>query len=201
LTIFGADNANYFSQQWNAKHSGEDGRFRVSQRLLWSYEAILSERKKAQGDSSGDVLMLAQIVSKLGDELKQHHTHVLQSELFGGISNSNQQEAPVVWNFKGRVVLVTDQACVSACLDFVDMVKLIPGLLHVGEVTNGDTVYTQVTPQRENYAYEQLDFMVPIKKWNKRLRADNQPYVPDILYDGDMNNTEALQKWVLEQVK
>ena len=201
LAVFGAENGKYFEQQFAAKFAGANAQFRVSQRLLWSYEAMLSERRKVQVESSGDALMLTQMVSKFGDELKQHHTHIWQSELLGGTSISNQQDASVAWHFNGRVVLVTDQACVSACLDFVDMMKFIPDLLHVGETTNGDTVYTQVTPQRENYAYEQLDFIVPIKKWNKRLRADNQPYVPDILYEGDMNNTEALQKWVLEQVR
>jgi len=35
--------------------------------------------------------------------------------------------------FSGKVVLVTDTQCASACLDFADLIRLVPGAVHVGK--------------------------------------------------------------------
>jgi hypothetical protein len=42
---------------------------------------------------------------------------------------------------------------------------------------------------------------VPIKKWTRRFREDNQPYVPDVIYNGDMNDNKTLQQWVEKQIQ
>lgn len=81
------------------------------------------------------------------------------------------------------------------------MVKLVPNALHLGEATNADTAYTQIAYMQSQYLKETYNFMVPVKQWNKRLRDDNQPYIPDVIYAGDINNDRALKQWVLAQAK
>ncbi|AFU98729.1 S41 family peptidase [Simiduia agarivorans] len=83
-------------------------------------------------------------------------------------------------NFKGALVLLTDGACVSACLDFADMIRATPGSLHVGETTAADSLYmsapTVVLPSGNR-------LQMPLKVWRNRLRGNNEPLVPDIYLD------------------
>ena len=44
----------------------------------------------------------------------------------------------------GRVFLLTDTRCASACLDFADMVRAMPGAVHVGRTTSADSVYMEL---------------------------------------------------------
>ena len=43
--------------------------------------------------------------------------------------------------FRGRLVLVTDANCASACLDFADLVRSVPNAAHAGASTSADTRY------------------------------------------------------------
>lgn len=99
--------------------------------------------------------------------------------------------------FQGKLILITDSYCNSACLDFVDAVMSVPGALHAGHATDTDTRYidvgTEVLPSG-------LEIWVPLKVWSGRRRQDNVPYIPQIKYDQDLNDTEALQAWVLHSV-
>lgn len=104
------------------------------------------------------------------------------------------QEKP---SFQGKLILITDSYCNSACLDFVDVVMSVPGALHAGHATDADTRYidvgTEVLPSG-------LNIWVPLKVWSGRRRQDNVPYIPQIKYDQDLNDTEALKAWVLHSV-
>ncbi|MES1196103.1 MAG: S41 family peptidase [Steroidobacter sp.] len=193
------ENCYFLQQKFNQKDLHDNAEYRVSQFTLWSEEALLTERKKTQGNTSRGTLALDQIVTHFREALKQGKTHLLASEISGGKS-SNYTLPKQEWSFKGKVILLTSSRCVSACLDFVDVIKFIPNLLHVGEPTNADTVYSQVAYMREQYVGEQVDFMVPIMKSGQRLRQDNVPYVPDAYYYGDMNDTASLEKWILQLV-
>lgn len=79
--------------------------------------------------------------------------------------------------FEGQVVLLTDGVCVSACLDFADRVRAVPGSLHLGETTDFDSVYIDL-------GFLKLpsgNFLrLPLKVWRNRVRADSQPWIPDI---------------------
>ena len=96
--------------------------------------------------------------------------------------------------FAGPVVLLTDDRCASACLDFVDMVRQVPGALQLGATTSADSVYIdlgRVHLPSGNHLF------LPLKVWRNRLRGNNQPWVPDYTFDGDLNNDDAVRKWVV----
>ncbi|AVG17263.1 hypothetical protein CFN79_16125 [Chromobacterium vaccinii] len=96
-----------------------------------------------------------------------------------------------------KVVLITRSDCRSACLDFVDIVLQLPSVIHIGQATGADTIYTeQVIINIEDLA----ELCVPIKMWRNRPRESNQAYVPHVKYEGDINNTAVLQNWVLNNV-
>lgn len=191
----------FLYNQYYQKMSNSDALFRVSAFTLWSWEALLSEKRKTLPADSAAVKQQTQLVNIYRNALDRGETHIWQSAIYGRPSSLNADLANQAWNFKGKVVLLTSKTCVSACLDFVDFLKFVPNLLHVGDTTNADTIYTEVAFMRDTDWYEQLDFIVPVKKFNHRLRDDNVPYVPDVFYDGDIGDTPRLQKWILEQVK
>lgn len=99
--------------------------------------------------------------------------------------------------FRGRVVLLTDSNCASACLDFADGVLSLPGAIHAGHPTSGDTPYIDIGIHTLPSG---LKMWVPLKVWRHRPRGNNQNHRPQWLYPGDLTDTAALQRWVLETV-
>jgi len=96
--------------------------------------------------------------------------------------------------FGGTIAVVTDSGCASACLDFADLVKQVPGSLHLGSTTGSDTVYMDmggVELPSGNH------LRIPLKVWRNRLRGNNEAYVPDINFSLDMGDDAAVQSAVL----
>jgi hypothetical protein len=88
------------------------------------------------------------------------------------------------------VALVTDAACASACLDFADTVRMVPGARHLGRTTSADTVYIDVgwtaLPSGNK-------LILPLKVWRNRLRGNNQPWIPDTVLKVEMNDDAAVE--------
>lgn len=82
--------------------------------------------------------------------------------------------------FDGRVVLLTDRDCVSACLDFADVVLRVPGAVHVGETTGADSVYMVGSRSRLPSGNH---LRLPVKVWRGRTRGNNEPLIPDVEID------------------
>lgn len=94
---------------------------------------------------------------------------------------------------QGRVFVLTDSGCGSACLDAVDIWKAA-GAVQVGRETSADTVYMEV----RNAALPSglAGIGVPMKVYRGRARGNNEPQRPAHKFDGPMNDTAALQAWV-----
>ena len=99
--------------------------------------------------------------------------------------------------FKGKLALVTDSFCASACLDFADVVLAVPGVVHFGLSTSADTLYIDIGSQTLPSGAQ---FWLPLKVWRGRTRENNQSYDPQFVFDGDINDTAAVQKWVLDNL-
>ena len=100
--------------------------------------------------------------------------------------------------YRGKVVLLTDRRCASACLDFADLVRLLPNATHVGQPTSADSVYMEVRPVDLPSGVGRLG--LPVKVYRDRPRGHNEPYVPHVVYEGDINDTTAVEGWVLAKV-
>ena len=93
-----------------------------------------------------------------------------------------------------RVYVLTDSACASACLDAMDLWKAL-GVVQVGRETSADTLYMEVRAER--LPSDLVWAVVPTKVYRGRLRGANEAYRPDHVYDGDMSDTAALRRWIL----
>ena len=90
---------------------------------------------------------------------------------------------------KGRVYVLTDSSCGSACLDAVDLWKTV-GALQVGRETSADTVYMEI---REPTLPSGLaEIAVPMKVYRGRARGNNEPQRPQYVIEGDMGDDAAL---------
>ena len=92
----------------------------------------------------------------------------------------------------GTVLVLTDETCMSACLDAVDLwVRL--GATPVGRETGADTVYMEV---RQVVVPSGLGGMsLPMKFYIGRERGHNQSVMPVHRFDGDMSDTSAVEAW------
>ncbi|GAA0870715.1 S41 family peptidase [Brevundimonas basaltis] len=93
----------------------------------------------------------------------------------------------------GRVYVLTDPACASACLDAVDIWKAA-GAVQIGRETSADTVYmdTRTEPLPSGLA----NLTLPMKVWRGRQRGNNEPQRPAHVFDGDMSDSAALRVWI-----
>jgi hypothetical protein len=95
----------------------------------------------------------------------------------------------------GTIVIIATPSCFSACLDFLDRMRLHPAVVQVGETTGVDTNYMENwrTPISE------LTWLsYPIKVYRNRRRGNNEAYAPHVHYRGSLADDAALRRWVLE---
>ena len=93
----------------------------------------------------------------------------------------------------GRVYVLTDSVCASACLDAVDLWKAM-GAIQIGRETSADTVYMDVRSTDLPSGVTRL--VLPMKVWRGRSRGNNEPQRPAHVFDGDMSDDQALRAWV-----
>lgn len=95
--------------------------------------------------------------------------------------------------FAGRVYLLTDAVCASACLDTVDLWKSL-GAIQVGGETSADTLYMELRVQPLPSGLAVLS--LPMKVYRGRARGINEPHRPAHAYAGDLSDTAAVEAWI-----
>jgi hypothetical protein len=100
---------------------------------------------------------------------------------------------PSASKLRGRLILITDNLCFSSCLivakDFRDL-----GALHVGQTTDSNTHYSEV---REELLPTGLSKFSTLQAIEPAEPLQEGPFVPGVLYDGDIADTAALQRWIV----
>ena len=99
--------------------------------------------------------------------------------------------------FNAKIALLTDSECVSACLDFADVVLQVPRVMHLGETTGADSVYMvgSYSPMPSGNK-----FVMPVKVWRNRARGNNQALLADIAVDLEADEV-TVHKRVLRVLK
>ena len=94
-----------------------------------------------------------------------------------------------------KVALLTDATCVSACLDFADMIRSVPGSVHIGQTTGADTVYLDIgrVPLPSGNV-----LILPLKVWRNRPRGNNETLVPDVPLSFDQGSEDAVRRAVMQ---
>jgi hypothetical protein len=94
----------------------------------------------------------------------------------------------------GRVFLLTDNACASACLDFTDVVRRLPHVTHIGLPTSADAVYIDNTESILPSGLAVLSYS--LKVYRNRVRANNEWYEPAVRWPGGAMSDEAITTWI-----
>ncbi|KAK0360767.1 hypothetical protein LTR94_026020, partial [Friedmanniomyces endolithicus] len=94
---------------------------------------------------------------------------------------------------RGKVFVLTDEGCMSACLDAVDLWTRL-GAMPIGRETGADTVYMEV--RKVQMPSGLGDMSLPMKFYIGRERGRNEPVKPVHHFQGDLNDTAALEAWV-----
>jgi hypothetical protein len=139
------------------------------------------------GEEGGRVKYFRGIAAALQKEMDAGNT-------FYRITNTSptrdQKPAPP----KAKIFLLTNSTCFSACLDFADTVRSIPGATHIGSPTRADAIYIDNWAVSLPSGLTRLSYSM--KVYRGRIRGHNEPYVPHIAYEGGDWSTQALQLWV-----
>jgi len=94
---------------------------------------------------------------------------------------------------KPHVFVLTDWGCGSACLDAVDLWTGL-GAIHVGQETSADSLYMDVRQVTLPSGFAHA--VIPMKVYRGRKRGSNVPAKPVHAYDGDMRNTDQIERWI-----
>lgn len=93
-----------------------------------------------------------------------------------------------------RIVAITDGACISACLDFMDRLLEGPGVEQVGQPTGADTLYTEV--ESVPLPSGRATLLLPMQRLQGRQRGAMQAYAPRVRLDDDA----AVSAWLRREV-
>lgn len=92
----------------------------------------------------------------------------------------------------GRLILLTDNSCFSACLLVTQMFRRL-GALHVGEATDANTHYMEV---REDKLPSGLSMFSTLQAVAPASPSQMGPFAPEVVYEGAIADTAALENWV-----
>lgn len=109
-------------------------------------------------------------------------------------SNDTAPPNPV----RAQVYVLTDYACASACIGFVDELKLFPGVRQIGLPTAVDS--RSGTAVEIELPSGQATAMIAAMTRDGRIRDDNESQLPSIRFTGDIRDDKALETWLLQDV-
>lgn len=93
---------------------------------------------------------------------------------------------------RGRMVVLTDNACFSSCLLVVDEFRRL-GALHVGDVTNANTHFGEV---REDLLPSGLTMFSTLQTVSPDLPRNVGPFEPHLRFEGAFDDTQSLEAWI-----
>lgn len=170
--------------------------WRVSPLALATLQTRLGSVEKNYGHDSETYKFIQALQALMQKAQAQQQPWVRQPD--AALERLAQETPSSARAFTGRLALITDFRCASACLDFADTVLKVPGTVHLGLPTSADTPYIDIGVKRLPSGAE---FWLPLKVWRNRARGNNQAYEPKFVYDGDINDTAAVQRWALERLE
>ena len=165
--------------------------WRASPGNLEAVRKIYAERSKGGHLSPELVTWYKDTIAGLTNSIAEH------KELWvikpGTIPQKDASTSEPVYHFAGPVYVLTDFACMSACLDAVDLWTRL-GAVPVGLETSADTLYMEV--RKIDLPAGLGSVSMPMKVYWGRARGDNEPVVPRHRFNGDIADTAALDRWI-----
>jgi hypothetical protein len=150
------------------------------------YYASVAQNNGQEEDARNRI----ELAEALEQAAQKGQTYWRQNEPHKVAAKAPQVASP----FKGRVFLLTDNACASACLDFADIARRLPGVVHVGLPTSADAVYIDNTGGELPSGQGNLSYSM--KVYRNRIRGHNEWYEPAVRWPGGPMADKALAVWV-----
>src|SRR5579872_6974377 len=94
----------------------------------------------------------------------------------------------------GRLLLLTDNRCFSACLSLTDDFRQL-GAFQIGQTTDAATRYVDV---RDEYLPSGYSMFSTLQSLDPSAPAQVGPFKPSLTYNGDISDTATLEKWVVD---
>lgn len=170
--------------------------WRASKDNLAHVRSIIRSIEEQHGKEARPLTGLRKVERAMADALEQNRTSLVRP---APAAARDPEVGPLPpREFKGRVVLLTDTMCASSCLDFADAAYELPDFVHAGRMTNADSVYMEVrnAPLPSGLA----ELVLPVKVYRGRPRGHNVPYTPSWVYPGNIYDTPALERWLVDQI-
>ncbi len=170
----------------------EKAYWRVSSLALRALKRHQSESLRLEGAQSSAYLSMTDLRQRMEAGIAEDLPFISQINDKPTLSAS-----PCHSLFTGRLIVITDSNCVSACLTLVDNALKLPDSVHAGYTTNADTRYTDITQVDIS---DTVTLWLPLKVWKGRKRQDNEAIVPTIIYTENIYKTQALRAWLIKNV-
>lgn len=182
--IFGEERTKE-ARQWLG--DGSYTEYRVSRRNLEALEGQLKQTVDRHGATSGEAAQMRAFMDSMNAAYSRGDS------LYGARRSRRGVPRPTPRKVSGKIVVVTSSSCFSACLDFMDLMKLHPAVVQVGQPTGVDTDYM------ENWGWTAPSGMIqigyPMKVYRNRRRRNNESYPPSVRRDS-IADTESLRQWI-----
>ena len=173
-----------------------------------SYRVCLTKQSQAIDWRAPEILAHVQWLRK---HIAQPNEHQKYDDIAQGIDKSIKHKNPFYREKKKITALdhvekkhtVEAQiACIihgengSAALNFIDdLMAMQHPITLIGQTTNADRLYMEL--RMIDLPSNNGEFCHPVKVYRNRPRKDNQPYQPTLVFKGNINDTDALRKFVL----
>jgi hypothetical protein len=143
------------------------------------------------GAASPAVTGLKQIVSGFTQAIERREPLYVDPDEY---SILDVQSAGAKYAVTAQPFLLTDGACVSSCLNLVDLMLSLPHVRQVGDETGADTYYLEnrSAPLPTDHAVLQI----PIKLYTNRKRRRNASHEPSLKWTGEMADTGVIEAWI-----
>jgi hypothetical protein len=161
--------------------------WRASKHNLDFLTYVVQRDRKAGLNSAADYWNRAR--AAIASALAQHHALAHfedRPKITTGAAPSN--------SVKGRIYFLTDHACASACLDFADIIRRLPNVVHIGLSTSADAIYIDNNYLGLPSGIAGLGYSM--KVFRNRVRGNNEWYEPQIRWHGGEMTDDSITKWV-----
>jgi len=171
---------------------GPDGAWRVSPNNINNVEYVLGTDFVKQSGPE-----VKQVIETTLHDLRDARAH---GRAFSSATHCTEAPpkpagaAAPASEMQGRLLLLTDNRCFSACLSLTDDFRQL-GAFHVGQTTDAATRYVDV---REQYLPSGYSIFSTLQSVDPSAPPQVGPFEPALMYNGDIDDTAVLQKWVVD---
>lgn len=154
--------------------------------------------REKMGEHSPEFQYIEETISAMKHELEKGRNGLVKS-MYKPVVPEKAITPPQPSLYNGKVILLTDGWCGSSCLTFVGEVLHLPNVLHVGQETSEYSPYVEA--RQVELPSKNGTFAFPMKVLRNSTQKPNQPYVPTLIYPGDINATPQLKEWLESYLK